>query len=154
MRKTILAALASAGLLVSAAAVAQGLDLDISTVDPLTKLPAEKWVQLVVRVVNPSPIVGKDSVYMVNATGEDLTSVTCRKYTLVGSNPYVTGEATTNAPAILPKWSVTLVPTKGFDTYCKSGVEATGAVATYHGNLNSADKSFTSATFVVFQKAQ
>lgn len=153
MRKALLTALALASLLAAVPVQAQGIDIDISTVDPLTKLPAEKWVQLAVRLINPAPIVGKDAVYMANATGEDLNSVTCRGYFLVGAKPYITSNITSNAPASLPKWSVTLVPTESFDTYCKSGVEAVGAVAHYRGTLNASDKSFTGSTFVVFQKA-
>lgn len=149
--RTALLALAAvvSGLSFSAPAQAQ-LALDITTVDPLTKLPADKWVQLATRIVNPAPIVGKDAVYVVNATGEDLSSVTCRGYFLVGMSPYITGNKTTNAPATLPKWTVSLVPTEGFNTYCKGGVEATGIVANYHGMPNAGDKSLANSTFIVF----
>ena len=146
-----LAALTLAALMAVPPARAQ-LALDISTVDPLTKLPADKWVQLATRIVNPAPIVGKDSVYVVNATGEDLSSVTCRGYFLVGMSPYITGNRTTNAPSTLPKWTVALVPTEGFNTYCTKGVEATGIVANYHGTPNAADRSLGNSTFIVFMK--
>lgn len=148
--KRVIAAAAFAAL-IAIPAQAQ-LALDISTVDPLTKLPADKWVQLATRIVNPAPIVGKDSVYVVNATGEDLSSVTCRGYFLVGMSPYITGNKTTNAPSTLPKWTVALVPTEGFNTYCTKGVEATGIVANYYGAPNASDRSLGNSTFIVFMK--
>lgn len=157
MRKNLFAATALLALIGSlaiplAAANAQ-LNIEIATVDPLTKLSADKWLQLATRIVNPSPLVGKDAIYMVNATGEDLNSVTCKGYFLVGPKPYITSNKTTNAPISLPKWTVTLVPTESFDTYCKAGVDANGSFGNYHGTLNSADHTFGAATFVVFNKA-
>ena len=156
MRKTLFTILSLAGFMAATAlpvssAHAQ-LTLDISTADPLTKLPADKWVYLATHLVNANPIVGKDSVYMVNATGEDLTSVTCHGYFLVGPKPYITSNDTTNVPAMLPKWTVSLVPSKSFNDYCKAGVDANGTVANYHGTLNAADHTFSSSTFVVFMK--
>lgn len=134
------------------AALAQ-LNIEVSNVDPLTKLTPEKWAQLATRIVNPATVVGKDAVFMVNATGEPLHAVMCGKYQLVGSSPYVTKDETLSAPAELPAWEVTAVPTKGFNTYCKTGVDAVGRTGTYHGTLNGADHSFQNSTFVVFQKA-
>lgn len=147
----LLATLAASLLLGSPPARAQ-LDIAVSTVDPLTKLPPEKWIYLATHIVNASPIVGKDSVYAVNATGETLAAVTCRGYFLAGPSPYITNNKTTAAPASLPAWSVTLIPSESFDAYCKAGVDAQGTGAVYHGVLNSADHTFGAATFVVFWK--
>lgn len=127
-------------------------NIQTNDVEPITKASAKDWIYLVTHTVNPSPLIGKSSVYAVNATGEDLQNVTCRGYYLVGPKPYITNNDTTNAPVSLPKWSVTLVPTKGFNTYCTNGVDAQGTTDLYHGSLNSADKSFDAATFVIFKK--
>ena len=152
MRKIFSAFALCAGLLIQPVQ-AQQIDVEINTSDPTTKLPAEKWIQLVAKIIDAAPILGKDSVYMMNATGEDLMSVTCRGYFLVGTKPYITDNETTNAPVSLPKWKVTLVPTKSFNKYCKDGVDASGTIASYHGTLNSPDKSFANSTFVIFMKA-
>lgn len=148
MRK-ILLCIAAATALASSTAHAQ-LNLQMNTNDPLTGLSGEKWVALATRIVNPAPLIGKDSVYIVNATGEALLAVTCKGYQLVGSKPYITKNETTAAPSTLPAWTVTLVPTEGFNTYCPSGVEAQGNIASYHGNVNAG--SFQNATFVIFLK--
>jgi hypothetical protein len=102
--------------------------------------------------VNANPLLGKDAVYVLNATGEQLPLVTCGSYQLVGPKPYITNNRTTAAPAFLPPWTATLVPTETFNTYCKSGVNAQGAVASYHGRLNAADHSFANTTFIIFAK--
>lgn len=149
MRAPFAALAIIAGFTAASPARAQ-LALDISTVDPLTKLTADKWVQLATRLINPANVVGKDLVFMINATGEPLNAVTCGGYQLVGAAPYITKNGTIAAPATLPAWEVTAVPTEGFNTYCRKGVEATGRVSTYHGNLNAAYKSFSNSTFVVF----
>jgi len=130
----------------------QGLNIEISDVEPITKLPPEKWIYLITHMINADPIIGKSSVYAINATGEDLSSVVCRGYFLVGTKPYITNNATTNAPASLPKWKATLIPTEGFNTYCKNGVDATGATSSYHGRLTAADQSFSESSFVIFWK--
>ena len=153
MRDTLLACVLGTGLIcaVSPQAHAQ-LTLTIDTADPLTHLPPDQWIQLVTRVVNAKPLIGKASVYMVNATGEELGSVTCGSYQLVGAKPYITNNRTTNAPATLPAWTITLVPSEGFNTYCRTGVDALGTVANYHGSLNASNHTFNDSTFVIFQK--
>ena len=89
-------------------------------------------------------------MYVLNATGEQLLSVTCRGYYLVGPKPYITDNATTTAPLSLPPWTVTLLPTQGFNTYCGKGVDAQGATgSTYHATVNA--PSFRDATFVTFK---
>ena len=96
--------------------------------------------------VNAKPLIGKEAVYMVNATGGALV-VKCDKWTLVGNQPYIK----TN-PADLPAWTVTFVPMDGFDGYCAKGFKALAATgATYTGSLNAGTVSDT--TFVVFSPA-
>ena len=152
MKKLLATLFLGAVVSLPAAAPRAQLSIEVSTVDPLTKLAPDKWVYLVTHVVNAAPLSGKESVYAVNATGEVLQAVTCRGYFLVGQKPYITSNKTTAAPATLPPWTVTLVPAEGFDTYCKAGVDAQGAVDSYHGTLNAADRTFGNSTFVIFQK--
>ena len=148
MRKVLLC-IAAAAAFASGSAQAQ-LNLQINTNDPLTGLTADKWVALATRIVNPAPLIGKDSVYVVNATGEVLLAVTCKGYQLVGSKPYITKNETTAAPGSLPPWTVTLVPTEGFNAYCPAGVDAQGNIASYHGTVNAGN--FQNSTFVIFMK--
>jgi len=154
MRKTLLTTMALIGITFGAATANAQLDIQISNVDPLTKLDASKWIYLMTHAVNAANLIGKDSVYVVNATGEDLSSITCRGYFLAGPKPYITNDDAMSAPSIIPKWTVTIMPTKGFNDYCKAGVDATGAAGTFHGTLNSADHSFENSTFVIFKAGQ
>jgi hypothetical protein len=156
MRTILLATVTLAGVVLGTAIPVSSADaqlnIEISTVDPLTKLPPDKWVYLMTHAINAAPLIGKEAVYAVNATGETLQAVTCRGYYLVGPKPYITNNKTTAAPPSLPPWTVTLVPADGFNSYCTAGVEAQGAASSYHGTLNSADRTFDSSTFVIFQK--
>ena len=123
------------------------LNIKVNTNDPLTGLPPEQWIILMTTEVNARPIIGKEAVYMLNATGIEMV-VNCGKWTLVGNSPYIKGN-----PASLPPFSVTYVDTEGFDGYCKDGVKGlstTGSV--YNGRLNSADGSFTNSTFIIFSE--
>ena len=149
MFRSVTAALAICTVATSVSA--QEVKLDTNIIDPRTHLSAEKWINLATHILNATPLVGKDSVYMVNATGETLVTVVCRGYQLVGPKPYITSNRTTQTPSNLPAWTVTLIPTEGFNTYCKDGVDAQGAVDLYHGAPNSADKSFSNSTFVIFR---
>lgn len=151
--RNILSGLALAGLMSTVAPAAHAqLNLEISNVDPLTKLSAEKWAYLVTHVVNATPLLGKDSVYAINATGEDVNVVVCRGYQLVGPKPYITNNKTTNAPSMLPKWTVTLIPTESFNDYCKNGVDGNSNAGSYHAVITSSDKTFANATFITFMK--
>lgn len=129
------------------------LNIEVSNLEPITKLTAEKWVYLVTHIVNASNLIGKDAVYMVNATGEDIATVVCRGYQLVGPKPSITSNRTANAPLALPKWSVMLVPTETFNDYCTKGIQGTSNAGTYPGILNAPDKTFQSSTFVYFRAA-
>jgi hypothetical protein len=152
MRKTILAALACAALLGLAGPAAAQLDLSktAAAADPLTKLPADQWAILATNLVNGRSVIGLPMVFMVNATGQEITAVVCDgKWQLVGPKPY-----NADGPSTLPAWKVTLVDTKGFDGYCRSGLTAqsdNGVV--YRGALVSADGTFSSATFITFLRA-
>lgn len=134
-------------------APAQGLDLSTvaSTVDPLTKLPPDKWVTLATNLINGKAVVGRPEVFMINATGQELNSVICDgRWQLVGPKPYIEG-----APGNLPAWRVTLVPTKGFDGYCKKDIigQSDNGVL-YKATLVSVDGTFTNATFITFRLPQ
>jgi hypothetical protein len=151
MRKILLATAAIAfGVGV---AHAQGLSLSIpaTNIDPLTKLPAAQWIYMMTHEVNASNNVGKDSVFMLNATGETLSQVTCRGYVLVGPKPYISSNDTISAPVSLPAWTATAVPTEGFNKYCKDGVDAQGIINSYHGNLSAADHTFENSEWVIFK---
>jgi hypothetical protein len=152
MHKLLLAAALTIGTALLPAPAKAQLNIEISTVDPLTKLPTDKWVYLMTHAIYAANLIGENSVFVVNATGEDLIAVTCRGYTLVGSKPYVTNDKTVAAPASVPKWTVAIMPTKGFDTYCEKGVDGASNSGTYHAVLNAADKSFGNSTFVIFEK--
>jgi hypothetical protein len=151
MRKVLLAtAILASGV---GAAHAQ-LNIQVApSVDPITKLAAPDWIYMMTHEVNAANLIGENSVYMLNATGEALSSVMCRGYQLVGPKPYITNDATLAAPSILPAWTATAVPTKTFNEYCKAGVDGQGAVNIYHGNPNAADKSFQNSTWVIFRGA-
>jgi len=154
MRKILLAAAALIGmaeLTIPSPAHAQ-LNIEVNTVDPLTKLPPDKWIYLMTHAVNAANLIGENSVYVVNATGETIQAVTCRGYYLVGPKPYITNNKTVAAPSNLPPWTVTIIPSEGFDTYCTAGVDGHGTSNSYHGTLNAADHSFGLSTFVVFWK--
>lgn len=122
------------------------LNIKVNTNDPLTGLPPDQWIILMTTEVNAKPIIGKEEVYMLNATGSELV-VNCGKWQLVGSAPYIKGN-----PTSLPPFSATHVPTVGFDGYCKDGVKAISSTGrTYTGQLNSLDGSFTNSTFIIFK---
>lgn len=133
------------------ASQAQGLNLSAvqSAVDPLTKLPPDQWITLATSLINGKAVVGKPMVYMINATGQELNSVICdNEWQLVGPKPYIK-----DAPGNLPAWKVTVVPTKGFDGYCRTAIVAqSDSGVTYKATLVSADGSFTNASFITFLK--
>jgi len=91
--------------------------------------------------------MGRGRVTILNGTGQELTAVVCDgKWQLVGPQPY-----NKDAPAKLKAWRATLVPTKGFDGYCKRSITAqSDDGVTYEAKLVSADGSFTNATFLTF----
>ena len=154
MRKNVFAVLALAGLVSIVAPMGRAhaqLNIDTSVLEPMTKLPPEKWVFMMTKFVNATNVIGKDAVYMVNATGEDIATVTCGDYQLVGPKPYITNNKNLSAPVSLPKWTVTVVPSETFNTYCKNGVDGTSNAGRYHGTLNAADHTFVNSTFVVFK---
>ena len=131
--------------LLAAAPASAELAIHVNNNDPLTGLPPDQWIVMMTTEVNARPLIGKEDVYMLNATGTELV-VNCGKWTLVGNKPYIEGN-----PNVLPPFSATYVATNGFDGYCKDGVKGlspTGAV--YTGALNAADGSFTNSTFIVF----
>lgn len=148
MRKFLLmAAVAAIGLVGVHNANAQLKMNPTSANEPLTGLSPEQWVYLAEHLVNGKPVIGKPLVYMVNASGEELASVVCDRWVLVGNKPYIEGN-----PASLPAWQVTLVGTEGFDGYCKDGVTAQTATGNiYKGTLNSPDHTFGNATFIIFR---
>jgi hypothetical protein len=122
-----------------------------SKVDPVTQLPPEQWAQLATKIMNGKSIVGKPEIFVINATGVELSAVTCDgKWQLVGPKPYIE-----DAPNSLPAWKITLVPTKGFDGYCKTAILAqSDNGALYKAALVSVDGTFTNAAFLVFRLAQ
>ena len=126
------------------------LDIQVSNVDPLTKLPPDKWIYLSTHMVNGASVIGRPEVFLVNATGQSLISISCDgKWQLVGNNvdSHVRGNV-----AQVPAWSVTLVHTESFDGYCKVGLDAQSADGQiYHGALISPDKTFSNATFITFK---
>jgi hypothetical protein len=139
--------LAAIALTIAIPAAAE-LHIQVNTTDPLTGLPPDQWIVLMTTEVNARPLIGKEEVFMLNATGTDLVA-NCGKWSLVGSHPYIDGN-----PTVLPPFSVTHVPTKGFDGYCKDGVKGLSPTgAAYNGRLNAADGSFTNSTFVIFSAA-
>lgn len=147
------AAIATMAIGTMPAAHAQGLDLSTvqSAVDPITKLPPDKWVTLAINLINGKAVVGKPQVFMINATGQELNSVICDgRWQLVGPKPYIK-----DAPGNLPAWKVTVVPTEGFDGYCKKdiiGQSDSGVL--YPARLVSVDGTFSNATFITFLKPQ
>ena len=136
----------------SAPAQAQ-LDLStvVSTVDPVTKLPGDKWIQLATALVDGSSVIGRPEVFVLNATGQELITVVCdRRYALVGPKPAVEGN-----PTRIRAWKAVVIGTKGYDGYCKDGLVAQSETGTaYKGSLVTSDGTFTNATFVIFYKAQ
>jgi hypothetical protein len=134
----------------TAASAQLNLNAVQSAKDPLTGLGPEQWVQMATEVVNGLSVVGKPEVFMLNATGRAISNVVCDgKWQLVGTKPYIGG-----APASLPAWKVTLVPTKGFDGHCKQSIVGQSDNGTvYKASLVSSDGTFMNATFITFQKA-
>ena len=121
------------------------LNLSVSTKEPVTGLGSDTWASLAKGVVDATGLIGKDEVFLVNATPYDLV-VNCDKWVLVGANPYITDN-----PHSLRPWKVTEIETKGFDGYCKNGLFAmAGNGDTYKGTLNAADGTFSNSTFITF----
>ena len=108
MRKTILAALALATL--AAPAHAQ-LKLNVNTNDPVTGLAPAEWEQLVGSLLNVQALVGDPGVMIVSSMPVPIT-VTCDKWTLVGTNVY---KSVQGNPTELRPFSVTYIKTKEFD---------------------------------------
>lgn len=150
---SLVLAMAAISVVAPAESRAQGLNLSaVQTAnDPLTGLSPDQWVKLATNLVNGKAVVGKPEIFMINATGKELSAVTCdSKWQLVGPNPYVK-----SAPGSLPTWKVTLVPTEGFDGYCKISIVAQSDDGTlYKANLVSTDGTFTNATFLTFRLPQ
>lgn len=113
--------------------------------DPLTGLDAKSWISLATNLVDGSAVQGKPFIYMLNGTGRELTAVTCDgKWQLVGPTPYTKG-----APGRLKPWRATLVPTTGFDGYCKKSITAqSDDGTTYETKLVSPDGTFSAASFI------
>jgi hypothetical protein len=89
MKRVFLATLMLAAAF--APAHAQGLNIGATdgANDPLTGLPPADWIKLATNLVNGKSVVGKPLIFMVNATGKELSTVTCDgKWTLVGPKPY------------------------------------------------------------------
>jgi hypothetical protein len=138
-----------AGLLVASVAYAQKIDLSKteSTEDPITHLKSVDWVRLMTSEINGRTIIGKPYIYIVNATGRELVSLTCDgKWQLTGPTPY---KSVGSNPASLPAWRVTLISTEGFDGYCtKSLVAVSDTSEAFPTKLVSPDNTFKNATFV------
>jgi hypothetical protein len=107
-----------------------------STKDPLTGLSAVDWIKLATNLVDGSAVIGQPMIFMLNGTGKELSAVTCDgTYQLVGPKPYIKG-----APSRLKPWRATLVPTKGFDGYCKKSITAqSDDGVTYESKLVSSE---------------
>ena len=119
MRKFLLAA--AAVLAITTQANAQ-LNIQQHNTDPLTGLPPAQWITLATHLVNGGAVIGRSEVYLINATGQDISAVTCDgKWQLVGTKVY---KSVQGNPSVLPAWKVTLIHTEDFDGYCKSGVIA------------------------------
>lgn len=159
MRKFLLASTAILALLATPAvsgnwspdeAQAQTIKITTNDVDPVTGLHADDWLTMMKREINGAPIIGQPYVYMLNATSEPLT-VMCQTWQLVGPKPYIEG-----APRSLPPFTATIVPTQGFDGYCKDNagnalVTAESSIGdTYRGTVVSSDNTFTNAIFISF----
>jgi hypothetical protein len=128
-----------------------GIDLSAvsaSTVDPVTHLAPAQWIKVAQGIINGKAVVGKPEVFMINATGVELNSVICDgRWQLVGSKPYIEG-----APASLPAWKVTIVPTVGFDGYCKTSIKGQSDNGDlFKADLVSSDGTFTNAVYLVFK---
>ena len=151
MQKTIGTTLAA--LLLSGAAYADGLNLTAvkSAADPLTGLGPDQWRTLAVNIINGRAVIGKPFIYMINASGKDLIAVTCDgKWQLVGPKPF-----NKDAPNTLPQWKVTLVPTTGFDGYCKNGIVGQSDDGSlYPATLVSVDGTFINASSITFQNSK
>lgn len=125
------------------------LNVTISTVDPMTKLPPDQWVYLQTHTINGASVIGRPEVFMVNATGEDLPLVMCEKWQIVGPKVYKSVEGN---PTSLPAWKTSIVHTEEFDGYCKNGLIAQSSTGqTFKGSIISSDGSFTNATFIIFK---
>jgi hypothetical protein len=130
-------------------ASAQKIDLSgtLSAEDPITHLKPVDWVRLMVAEINTKTVVGKPLIYIVNATGRELISLTCDgRWQLAGPAPY---KSVKDNPASLPAWRVTLISTEGFDGYCTKALVATsdGGEA-FPTKLVSPDGSFRNATVI------
>lgn len=146
-----------AALLVTTAAFAQeppkrergGIDLSgtVSNEDPITKLKPVDWVRLMTAEIDTRTVIGKPEIYVVNATGRELISLTCDgKWQLVGPQPYKT---VAKNPPSLKAWRVTLISTEGFDGYCTRSLTAQSDNGeTYPTKLVSPDNTFKNATVV------
>ena len=150
MRK-ILIGIACVGLLVSTVTYAQrpprGPLQELK--DPVSGLNQDQWIQAMKDGINGKSVVGRPLVFMINGSGHEIVQVLCKGYYLVGPKPYLGGPATT-----LPAWKVSVVETKGFDTYCKE----TGAIGTsdegesYKGVIPGGN--FNDAAYVTFKNPQ
>jgi hypothetical protein len=160
MRKVLLTSTAVVFLLTGSIAIsgnfspdeaqAQSIKIMTNDKDPVTGLDAADWLSMMKREINGAPVVGQPYVFMLNATPNPLT-VMCQTWQLVGPKPYISG-----APSSLPPFTATVVPTNGFDGYCKDEAgnaqvmaeSSTGDV--YKGAVVSSDGTFTNAIFISF----
>ena len=92
-------------------------------------------------------LIGKPIVAVMNPTDEEIVSIICDgKWSLVGENAYNKNKG---APGAVAPHSIVLIPTDGFDGYCKQSIYAlTESGQRINGFLNA--ESFSDATVIYF----
>ena len=110
-------------------------------------MPADVWLRIVQQSMDFSYLVGKPYVLVVNATDEPITSVVCDgKWQLLGPAPYIHG-----APASVGAHKVGIIPTEGFDKYCKESLVGLTEDGERHDGVLSIPGDFTNSISITFR---
>jgi hypothetical protein len=113
----------------------------------LAEMSSDNWIKLIQQSVDFSYLVGQPFVAVLNGTDDTITNVMCDdKWALVGANAYIHG-----APASVASHHAIIIPTKGFDGYCKKSIVGlTGSGERYVGIL-TIPGDFTHSAAIIFR---
>lgn len=110
-------------------------------------MPNEAWLNIMRSSMDFRYLVGKPFVLVVNATNDPITTVVCDgRWQLVGPSPYIKG-----APSVVGAHKVSIIPTEGFDKYCKESLVGLTQDGERHDGVLSIPGDFTHSISITFE---
>ena|SRR5208337_3965495 len=112
-------------------------------------MPGDAWYRITAASLSLKFLIGKPIVAVFNPYDEEIDTIVCDgKWSLVGPTAYNKAKG---APESIAPHQGVLIPTDGFDKYCKQSIIAITGSGERHDGVLSIPGNFTDSTSISFQ---